>query len=146
MKTLIGKLAYCAMWVLISVVSSFNCVLKWDWSFLCYQPADMDQFMTRNIFPFLVWTVAFFIDYLYQLLSSGWINQSALQRRWWVIVIGCVIVQFIAIGMGIYYFDNTIVRFIIFGLFIAIFLFLKSASLFGMEDASHTDVIHVKSC
>ena len=40
MKIVIRKIAYCIIWILVSLVSSFPDILKWDWGFV-YNNIDL---------------------------------------------------------------------------------------------------------
>ena len=51
---------YVFMWATISLLSSYNSIIKGDFSFL-----SEDDFSCKIVTPLLIWTVAFFADYIY---------------------------------------------------------------------------------
>lgn len=140
---IVKKIAYCIVWILVSLVSSFNCIVEWDWGFLLEQPWDMAEYMKQTIFPLSIWTIAFFIDYLYNVLCFNAETQTEI-KLWRILAVSSVIALFIAIGLSIFYFNCLLARCIIFGIFIIVFVVLKLGSLFGIKESQEIRQIQVK--
>lgn len=81
-KYTIKNIVYILLWAIVSLVSSFNQIIpsikdlcKGDFS--CIIDGD---FYTGVIAPLLIWIIAFFIDYLYQLWTIG--NNERMNEFW----------------------------------------------------------------
>lgn len=66
---------YVFMWAAISLLSSYNSIIKGDFSFL-----SEDDFSCKIVTPLLIWTVAFFADYIYT-ISTVTPNEE-LDKDW----------------------------------------------------------------
>lgn len=130
MKIVIRKIAYCIIWILVSLVSSFPDILKWDWGFV-YNNIDL---MKAFLSPLVIWSIAYFVDYLYQVWNFNKEKDYEV-RAWRIVVIICVIIELGAISCVIHYCeDHSNVNPIIFVVFTLIFFALKLGSLFAIKE------------
>lgn len=130
MKIVIRKIAYCIIWILVSLVSSFPDILKWDWGFV-YNNIDL---MKAFLSPLVVWSIAYFVDYLYQVWNFNKEKDYEV-RAWRIVVIICVIIELGAISCVIHYCeDHSNINPIIFVVFTLIFFALKLGSLFAIKE------------
>lgn len=130
MKIVIRKIAYCIIWILVSLVSSFPDILKWDWGFV-YNNIDL---MKAFLSPLVIWSIAYFVDYLYQVWNFNKEKDYEV-RSWRIVVIICVIIELGAISCVIHYCeDHSDINPIIFVVFTLIFFVLKLGSLFAIKE------------
>ena len=130
MKIVIRKIAYCIIWILVSLVSSFPDILKWDWGFV-YNNIDL---MKAFLSPLVIWSIAYFVDYLYQVWNFNKEKDYEV-RAWRIVVIICVIIELGAISCVIHYCeDHSNINPIIFDVFTLIFFVLKLGSLFAIKE------------
>lgn len=130
MKIVIRKIAYCMIWILVSLVSSFPDILKWDWGFV-YNNIDL---MKAFLSPLVIWSIAYFVDYLYQVWNFNKEKDYEV-RAWRIVVIICVIIELGAISCVIHYCeDHSNINPIIFVVFTLIFFALKLGSLFAIKE------------
>ncbi len=129
----IPKVIYAFVWILISLVSSFNCLVELKFSFIIEQPLCIAEFMRNVIFPLLIWSIAFYTDYLYHVGSLDH-NKIVENQGWRLAVIVCVIFQFAIILTSIYWSHVLAVRIAILVMFIIIFMVLKLSSLFSISE------------
>lgn len=130
MKIVIRKIAYCIIWILVSLVSSFPDILKWDWGFV-YNNIDL---MKAFLSPLVIWSIAYFVDYLYQVWNFNKEKDYEV-RAWRIVVIICVIIELGAISCVIHYCeDHSNINPIIFVVFTLIFFVLKLGSLFAIKE------------
>lgn len=130
MKIVIRKIAYCIIWILVSLVSSFPDILKWDWGFV-YNNMDL---MKAFLSPLVIWSIAYFVDYLYQVWNFNKEKDYEV-RSWRIVVIICVIIELSAISCVIHYCeDHSYINPIIFVVFTLIFFVLKLGSLFAIKE------------
>ena len=130
MKIVIRKIAYCIIWILVSLVSSFPDILKWDWGFV-YNSIDL---MKAFLSPLVIWSIAYFVDYLYQVWNFNKEKDYEV-RSWRIAVIICVIIELGAISCVIHYCgDHSDINPIIFVVFTLIFFVLKLGSLFAIKE------------
>lgn len=130
MKIVIRKIAYCIIWILVSLVSSFPDILKWDWGFV-YNNIDL---MKAFLSPLVIWSIAYFVDYLYQVWNFNKEKDYEV-RAWRIVVIICVIIELGAISCVIHYCeDHSNINPIIFVVFTLIFFALKLGSLFAIKE------------
>lgn len=130
MKIVIRKIAYCIIWILVSLVSSFPDILKWDWGFV-YNNIDL---MKAFLSPLVIWSIAYFVDYLYQVWNFNKEKDYEV-RAWRIFVIICVIIELGAISCVIHYCeDHSNINPIIFVIFTLIFFVLKLGSLFAIKE------------
>lgn len=76
------NIVYTLFWAIVSLVSSFNQIIssihkivKGDFS-----PITDEDFYTKIISPLLIWIIAFFVDFLYQLWTIG--KNEQLNPTW----------------------------------------------------------------
>lgn len=76
------NIVYTLFWAIVSLVSSFNQIIssihkivKGDFS-----PITDEDFYTKIIAPLLIWIIAFFVDFLYQLWTIG--KNEQLNPTW----------------------------------------------------------------
>lgn len=130
MKIVIRKIAYCIIWILVSLVSSFPDILKWDWGSV-YNNIDL---MKAFLSPLVIWSIAYFVDYLYQVWNFNKEKDYEV-RAWRIVVIICVIIELGAISCVIHYCeDHSNINPIIFVVFTLIFFALKLGSLFAIKE------------
>lgn len=130
MKIVIRKIAYCIIWILVSLVSSFPDILKWDWGFV-YNNIDL---MKAFLSPLVIWSIAYFVDYLYQVWNFNKEKDYEV-RAWRIVVIICIIIELGAISCVIHYCeDHSNINPIIFVVFTLIFFALKLGSLFAIKE------------
>lgn len=130
MKIVIRKIAYCIIWILVSLVSSFPDILKWDWGFV-YNNIDL---MKAFLSPLVIWSIAYFVDYLYQVWNFNKEKDYEV-RAWRIVVIICVIIELGAISCVIHYCeDHSNINPIIFVVFTLFFFALKLGSLFAIKE------------
>lgn len=130
MKVVIRKIAYCIIWILVSLVSSFPDILKWNWGFI-YNNIDL---MKAFLSPLVIWSIAYFVDYLYQVWNFNKEKDYEV-RSWRIAVIICVIIELGAISCVIHYCEyNSDINPIIFAVFTLIFFVLKLGSLFAIKE------------
>ena len=130
MKIVIRKIAYCIIWILVSLVSSFPDILKWDWG-VVYNNIDL---MKAFLSPLVIWSIAYFVDYLYQVWNFNKEKDYEV-RAWRIVVIICVIIELGAISCVIHYCeDHSNINPIIFVVFTLIFFALKLGSLFAIKE------------
>lgn len=114
----------------MSLVSSFPDILKWDWGFV-YNNIDL---MKAFLSPLVIWSIAYFVDYLYQVWNFNKEKDYEV-RAWRIVVIICVIIELGAISCVIHYCeDHSNINPIIFVVFTLIFFVLKLGSLFAIKE------------
>ena len=102
-KYTIKNIVYVLLWAIISLVSSYNQIIPsikelCDWDLSSIFKGD---FYTDVIAPLLIWVVAFFIDYLYQLWTIG--NNERLNRFWIKLSNGVICIVFAVLVISFFY-------------------------------------------
>ena len=113
---------YVFMWAAISLVSSYNSIIKGDFGFL-----HEKDFSCEIITPLLIWTVAFFADYIYT-ISTVTPNEE-LDKDWTqntYISICCI---FIILIISAYHHESVCIRVVWMVLLFINIIRLKIASL-----------------
>ena len=122
-KLHLKNILYILIWAVVSLVSSFNEILEWDFGF--FNEVD---FYCGIAAPLLIWIVAFFADYIYtismiqegQELDKSW-------TRYTYMVIMCI---FMVLVISTFHHETVLIRLIwCISLFVCIVL-LKTASLY----------------
>lgn len=116
------NLTYVIIWGIVSLLSSYNDIIRWEFDFI-----DSDTYYETIIAPLLIWTIAFFVDYVYRIwtigdneeLSSGWVQCSNVT----------IFAIFVTLLFSIFYHDNVYMKVIwIIFMFLNLIL-LKTTSL-----------------
>ena len=113
---------YVFMWAAISLLSSYNSIIKGDFGFL-----HEKDFSCEIITPLLIWTVAFFADYIYT-ISTVTPNEE-LDKDWTqntYISICCI---FIILIISAYHHESVCIRVVWMVLLFINIIRLKIASL-----------------
>lgn len=113
---------YLLAWGTISLVSSFNDILKLDFSFI-----EKNDFHCGIIAPLLIWIIAFFFDYVYTVSKIG--NNEELDKKWTQTAYEIICFIFVVLLLSYYHHDSLILRSIWMGLLFCGIMFLKAASL-----------------
>ena len=113
---------YVFLWAVISLISSYNGIIKWDFSFITQNSCACEIYT-----PLLIWTVAFFADYIYTISFVS--PNEELDKKWTqntYISICCI---FIILVMSAYYHKTDCIKVIWMLLLFYNMIRLKIASL-----------------
>ena len=105
-KFTMKNIIYILLWTIVSLVSSYNQIIPsiqelWEGdlsSILC------GIFYTDIIAPLLIWIIAFFVDYLYQLWTIG--NNEKLNTVWVKASNLAILIVFIVLVIGFFHHEN----------------------------------------
>lgn len=117
------KSIYVFMWAIISLVSSYSSIIKGDFSFI-----EIGDFQCDIIAPLLMWTVAFFADYIYTISMVNPKNEE-LDKSWTQKTYISICFIFIILTVSSYHNDSVIIRIIWITLLFYNIIRLKVASL-----------------
>jgi hypothetical protein len=113
---------YLFAWGAISLISSFNNILKLDFSFI-----EKNDFHCGIIAPLLIWIIAFFFDYVYTVSKIG--NNEELDKEWTQRAYEIICFIFVVLLLSLYHHGSLVLRLIWMGLLYCGIILLKSASL-----------------
>lgn len=105
-KYTIKNIVYILLWAIISLISSYNQIIPSIKDFCSWELSSIlgGDFYTDVIAPLLIWVIAFFIDYLYQLWTIG---KNERLNKFWIKLSNFVVCSvFAVLVVGFFYHDT----------------------------------------
>lgn len=119
----IRKTLYVLLWGAVSLISSYNDIISLNFKFI-----ETELFYEKIIAPLLIWTLAFFVDYIYT-ISMLEDKIEKLDKKWSQcshLAIGLI---FVILLLSIFHHDGAFIRTIWMGGLFVSMMSLKVASL-----------------
>lgn len=122
----VHKGVYVLVWGIISFVSSFMDILHSDFSFI-----TVDNITTTVFPPVLIWSIAFFVDYIYEI---GKLDESKqrLSKTWTIISYLMIVIILLSLLINVFC-ENLVWRIVCVTLIFLSMMALKTSSLYVLR-------------
>lgn len=124
------NIVYILFWAIVSLVSSFNQIIpsihkiiKGDFS-----PITNEDFYTKIIAPLLIWIIAFFVDFLYQLCTVG--KNEQLNPFYIKTSYVAIFVVFVTLVISFFFHSNECQKTVYIGCLFSCIILLKISALY----------------
>ena len=104
-KIIFKNIIYISLWAIVSLISSFNQIIPSFRQIINgnYSVIFKGDFYIQIIAPLLIWCIAFFVDYLYQIWTMG---AKETLNKGWIAISNIAIIVIILLVLGIFYHEN----------------------------------------
>lgn len=121
---LFRKIMYVSLWGMVSLTSSYNDIIKLDFKFI-----ETGDFYKDIIAPLLIWTLAFFVDYIYT-ISNIEDKKELLDKNWSQCSYSSIGFIFVVLLISIFHHDTILSRTICMACLFFNMMSLKVSSLY----------------
>lgn len=130
-KLLFKSIIYVFLWFLVSMTSSFEDLLDWDWNFINGDDAAA-KFLDKVLTPMLIWGFAFSVDYVYSMLNYD--ESKFKERKLCKIIVYCFSAITLAVlVIALHYQVYACIRWGVLVYFMIMLFTLKFISLYSLE-------------